>query len=169
MKKSKQLMSRFDSPKRFKWFEGTWSDRLMQGLLYLAVTFLLSLLFFGTTAAHAQPASALPEGMVLAAIMGEARGEGSRWDDWQGKLTAMTALAEAIRNRGTLKGVYGKSAVNRDPAWVQRKCEGLARKAWKASEHTNLTKGATHWENVGAFGSPWWARSLRKWTRSRLP
>lgn len=97
---------------------------------------------------------------VVQAIMGEGRGEGRSWDDWEGKKISMTAIAEAIRNRGTLKGVYGRSAKNNDPVWIKEKCEKLAIEAWEDSETTNLTNGATHWENVKAFGEPWWAKSM---------
>jgi len=36
----------------------------------------------------------------------------------------------------------------------------LARAAWQFSEYTNISKNATHWENVNAFGRPYWAKNM---------
>lgn len=84
------------------------------------------------------------------AIIGEAENQG-----YQG----MLAVAHAIRNRGTLKGVYGERA----PRVVQRKFSEktyqLALKAWCESQLTeDFTHGATHWENIKAFGCPSWVK-----------
>lgn len=68
-------------------------------------------------------------------IMGEARGEGYE---------SMVAHGEAIRNRGTLKGVYGCNAKFSEPDWVWAK----ARKAWHESAYTNITNGADHWGSI---------------------
>lgn len=38
----------------------------------------------------------------------------------------------------------------------------MAKKAWAESAKSNLTKGATHWENVKAFGKPKWASKMKK-------
>ena len=91
------------------------------------------------------------ETQAVRAIIGEASGEG---------LQGMTAVAEAIRNRGHLRGVYGSTArhVDTEPRWVWE----LAREAWVNSRVTNLVKGADHWENTKAFGEPYWAKSMVK-------
>ena len=70
----------------------------------------------------------------------------------------MKAVAEGIRNRGHLKGVYGLKAkhVDREPKWVWK----LAEKAWIESQTSNLVKGADHWENTEDFGVPYWASSM---------
>ena len=93
----------------------------------------------------------LDEGLAVRAIIGEASGEG---------LKGMTAVAEAIRNRGYLRGVYGANAkhVDKEPRWVWE----LAREAWLNSRVTNLVKGADHWENTKVFGEPYWAKSMIK-------
>ena len=72
----------------------------------------------------------------------------------------MLAVAGAIRNRGTLSGVYGlrNPAVTKQPAWVWTR----ARHAWAASATNDITGGATHWENVKAFGLPDWARGMQQ-------
>ena len=72
----------------------------------------------------------------------------------------MYAVACAIRNRGTLRGVYGLKSPHADkqPAriWEQ------ARSAWvKSATGPDTTFGATHWENVKAFGKPRWAKHMK--------
>lgn len=71
---------------------------------------------------------------IIRAILGESRSEG---DD------AMYAHACAIRNRKTLKGVYGATARMEEipPALWQR-----ASRAWHTSEYEgDVTLGSTHW------------------------
>uniref|UniRef100_A0A6M3KL63 Cell wall hydrolase n=1 Tax=viral metagenome TaxID=1070528 RepID=A0A6M3KL63_9ZZZZ len=65
----------------------------------------------------------------------------------------MLAVAVGIRNRGTLKGVYGVKAkhVDREPSWVW----DLAARAWKESEYNRIHTGYM-WENIVAFGKPSW-------------
>lgn len=90
----------------------------------------------------------IDEKQAVRAIVGEAAGE-----PYVGKV----ALAEAIRNRGTLKGVYGLNGkhVDKEPSWVWRD----ARRAWEESAKTNLVKGADHWESVD-FKVPVWAAKM---------
>jgi hypothetical protein len=66
------------------------------------------------------------------------------------------ALGEALRNRGTLDGVYGCAVAINEPKAVW----DTAKRAWRASEGSNLVKGATNWENVEAFGVPYWAKDM---------
>lgn len=87
---------------------------------------------------------------AVRAIIGEASSEG-----YEG----MYAVACAIRNRQTLKGVYGLKAkhVNAEPGWVWQ----LASKAWwEAEAGKDVTNGATSWENIEAFGEPYWAKQM---------
>jgi spore germination cell wall hydrolase CwlJ-like protein len=88
-------------------------------------------------------------GNEVRAIIGEASGEG-----YQG----MLAVAGVIRNRGHLRGIYGVNAkhVDREPAYVWR----MAEKAWRQSATNDITRGATHFENVKAFGTPRWSRTM---------
>ena len=86
------------------------------------------------------------------ALIGEAANQG---------LKGMIACGEVIRRRGNLKGIYGlkrESFISAQPKWVHQ----MAKKAWQESSKTNLTKGATHWENVKAFGRPKWAKKMKK-------
>lgn len=82
------------------------------------------------------------------AIIGEAASEG-----YEG----MLAVAEGIRNRGTLKGVYGFNAdfVDKEPDWVWEQ----ASKAWDASKSSDTIKGATHWESTD-FPVPPWSKGM---------
>lgn len=96
-------------------------------------------------------AEELPKDQVIRAIIGEASGEGER---------GMLAVACGIRNRGSLKGVYGVKAkhVDSQPQWVWDRAE----KVWEQSATIDIVDGADHWENVKAFGVPYWAKSLTK-------
>jgi len=95
--------------------------------------------------------AAVSEADAVRAIIGEASNQGER---------GMLAVACAIRNRGTLQGVYGLKAkhVDKQPAWVFDR----ARKAWAESAKADITGGANHWENVKAFGQPRWAAKMTK-------
>ncbi len=91
---------------------------------------------------------------AILAIIGEAENQGVK---------GMEAVAYAIRNRGTLKGVYGlnaprvKNNLYTKATWLQ------AQKAWKASASgQDITNGANAWENLNAFGKPYWADSCQE-------
>lgn len=112
--------------------------------------------------------AAINEQLAVRALIGEAANQG---------LIGMTALAEAIRNRGSLRGVFGLSRdrfIDSQPKWVHEQ----ARRAWRESARTNLVNGADHWENVEAFGVPEWSRQMEKtvkikdhtfWRKGRRP
>jgi hypothetical protein len=140
------------------WLSVRFWGRAAQQNLRLAVIF-LSLLVFLAPAAEAKRSDYLPMTTVncVRAILGEARGEG-----YQG----MLAHAYAIRNRGTLKGVYGAQKIYFGPPavrWTLGPCyyerletfpENLisvqvqedAKNAWEASAFgRDITRGATHW------------------------
>lgn len=105
----------------------------------LSVLLLSSLQSFGS----------IEDSKAIRAIVGEAANQGR---------SGMLAVAGAIRNRGTLKGVYGvkNPACDKQPSWVWQR----AREAWASSATNDITKGATHWEAVKTFGVPYWAKSL---------
>lgn len=88
---------------------------------------------------------------AVRAIIGEGANQGA---------DGMLALGGAIRNRGHLRGVYGLKAghVDKQPIWVWQR----ARTAWAMSATNDITRGADHWENVKAFGTPSWAASMTK-------
>lgn len=94
-------------------------------------------------------AAPISDTQAVRAIVGEAANQGR---------VGMLAVAGAIRNRGTLKGVYGvkNPSVDKQPAWVFER----ARTAWASSATNDITHGATHWENFAAFGKPRWAGAM---------
>lgn len=95
----------------------------------------------------------VPSERAVNAILGEAEGEG---------YAGMYAVACAIRNRGTLKGVYGERAPRVVGGKIERSVRVMAERAWAESERgRDVTGGATHWENVRAFGWPDWAKGAR--------
>lgn len=86
-------------------------------------------------------------------IVGEAADQG---------LDGMIAVAEVIRNRGSLHGFASLKNKNLDK-FVAKQPEDVrlrASKAWKLSRHTNYTRGATHFDNIKEFGMPRWARGM---------
>jgi spore germination cell wall hydrolase CwlJ-like protein len=84
------------------------------------------------------------------AIIGEAANQGE---------LGMVAVGNVIRNRGHLRGLYGlrNPMVDKQPAWVWRQAE----RAWAQSATNDVVHGATHFENVKAFGRPRWAAGMR--------
>ena len=94
------------------------------------------------------PAYAITEKEAVPCIIGEASSQG---------YIGMLAVAGAIRNRATLKGVYGCTAphINREPQYVWN----LASRAWRESSSTDLTYGANSWESIH-FPEPYWAKSM---------
>jgi len=93
-------------------------------------------------------AEGINDKVAIKAIVGEASNQG-----YQG----MLAVAVAIRNRGTLQGVYGLKAkhIDKEPKWVWL----MAEKAWEESKYNRIHSG-THWENIKAFGKPYWLKNM---------
>lgn len=86
---------------------------------------------------------------AIRATMGEARSGGYK---------GMLAISCAIRNRGTLKGVYGLSAkgLEKEPKYVWK----LAKKAWKDSANNDITNNASYWGSKGIDKS--WIEKMKK-------
>lgn len=126
-------------------------NKRVTSFIYIAFKSYVKLVFaclLFSPVAHAE----IPSEQAVQAIIGEAAN--------QGKI-GMIALAEALRNRDSLSGVYGykrTSFIKSQPKWVH----DMARQAWEASKESNLVDGATNWENVKAFGKPYWASSMIK-------
>ena len=83
---------------------------------------------------------------TLHAIIGEASGEG---------FVGMLAVSGAIRNRGTLDGVYGSNHKRKESSLVFVK----AVLGWSLSKLIDITNGATHWESI-KFKTPYWSKSM---------
>lgn len=88
---------------------------------------------------------------AIKTIVGEASNQG---------YTGMVAVAEVIRHKGSLCGFYGLTAKHsaHEPAWVWK----MAQMAWIDSKTTNLTHHADHFENIHAFGQPYWVKNCVK-------
>jgi hypothetical protein len=76
------------------------------------------------------------QGEAIKAIIGESEGE-----IYAGKL----AVAEVIRRRGSLKGVYGAKAPRVIQRLYSKACYLEAARAWAESESTNISEGAMGW------------------------
>lgn len=96
-------------------------------------------------------ASVSPE-LAIKAILGEAEGEGPR---------GMLAVACAIRNRGTLRGVYGVNAPRVKQGKIKPEIQAMARRAWEESAKKDITGGADHWHNLKREGHRQWTRVYR--------
>lgn len=98
--------------------------------------------------------AAIPEETAVRCILGEARGESK---------LAMTAHAEALRNRGTTSGVYGCDVVISQQEMRYIRSRGIdtsARMAWRESANTNLVDGATFWGGIAVDGN--WIEKMRR-------
>ena len=94
-------------------------------------------------------ASDISSTQAIKGIVGESANQGYK---------GMLAVAGAIRNRGTLTGVYGfySRMANNQPDWVWKQ----AAKAWAESATNDITGGATHWESTD-FRKPAWASKMK--------
>jgi len=90
-------------------------------------------------------------------ILGEARGEYSKHGD-----KAFLAVAEALRNRGTTKGVYGCTAkfTKEIPYLKAKRYYKAAEQAWIKSKTSHLVGGAKNWESSD-FKKPYWAKNMK--------
>lgn len=101
-------------------------------------------------------ADVITDERAVKAIIGEAEDQG---------YNGMKAVACGIRNRGTLKEVYGEKAPRVLKHQYSEDIEAKAMVAWAISadpEECTFIKGATHWENIKAFGRPYWVPSMVK-------
>lgn len=106
---------------------------------------LVAILFWPNNGWSAEQ-SGISEETALICIVGEAADQGK---------VGMLAVAEALRNRGTTKGVYGcqrKDFYLSEPEWVRQN----AKSAWRESKKSNLVNGTRNWESTD-FPRPYWA------------
>lgn len=90
---------------------------------------------------------------AVKAILGEAEDQGYK---------GMLAVAVGIRNRNTLKGVYGHKANRPNTTGaILKKYWKQAEKAWDESKMNRIHTG-THWENIKTFKKPYWTKYMEK-------
>jgi len=101
-------------------------------------------------------ADEIPEDIAIQCILGEARGEYAEHG-----YPAFIAIADALRNRGTVVGVYGcKVDMGKERQFLANKgYYRAARQAWLESKTANVVKGASHWESTD-FKTPYWAKDM---------
>ena len=104
-------------------------------------------------------ADTITEDQAVHCILGEARGEGSNNAE---RYASLLAHAEAIRNRGHLKGVYGcKASFDSEMGYLRTKgIIALAKQAWRDSRHSKSVKGAQFWGSL-IVDKAWIARMER--------
>jgi len=97
----------------------------------------------------------IPKTRAVMAVIGEAEGE-----TYIGKL----AVACAIRERGTLRGVFGEHAPRVKKHLYSVKTFVAADRAWEESRDPGncaMTDHADHWEGT-AFPLPSWAKDMKQ-------
>lgn len=120
-----------------------------------SVFFAFILIFSGLSLAHADKIVISYDEKAIKSIIGEAENQG---------YDGMLAIACAIRNRGTLKGVYGLNAPRVKNNKYTKRIYLEAKQAWETSKkliqwggNYDASGGANHWENINQFGKPYWA------------
>ena len=84
---------------------------------------------------------------AIQTIVGEASNQGYK---------GMVCVGEVIRHNHSLRGFYGLHASH--GAKEGAKTWAMAKLAWYKSKYTNYTHNANHFENIGAFGQPYWVK-----------
>lgn len=111
-------------------------SQLSKGVNMKRITASLLCLFV-FSAVQPTMASDLPKTRVIDAIIGEAENQGP---------LGMSAVAHAIRNRGTLARVYGERSPRVRYHLYSSKIFVQAVKAWEESAHgRDITRGANSW------------------------
>lgn len=126
-------------------------------LKYIGVLLLLSWLFLFMLANVSESAE-IDSMVAYKCLLGEVRGESKE---------TILATAYSLKNRGTTKGVYGckVNVSSEEMKYIESiHKDSLIKWAWSEAmtSDNDPTHGATHWENIEAFGKPYWADSLIK-------
>ena len=112
-----------------------------------------SLLFFPSTSQGALKQPPFTPQEAILAIIGEAEGE---------SMTGKIAVAEVIRKRNSLKGVYGARAPRVINHRYSQSAFQEAQKAWELSENTSYSQGADGWgssQDVQIFKHSSWFKN----------
>lgn len=120
------------------------------------IALVIAVLLFGTLTAFAKGKPKINDEQAILAIIGEAENQGHN---------GMYAVACAIRNRGTLVGVYGlfNERVRNKlySSWVYSAAQYAWEKA-KSQSFPDITNGATGWGNAkdmkSFMATNWWKK-----------
>lgn len=126
-------------------------------ILFILCTIIIVMAYANTSDEQPIDIENFDDAQAVRAIVGECSGEGANGRE---KFEAMEYVAHAIRNRRTLKGVYGLYATHADhePAWVWR----MAKQAWEQSLNApDPTFGADSWGNAKDINKPGWLDGKR--------
>ena len=110
------------------------------------------------------PAYAITDDMAYKCLVGEVRGSDKETNRY---------TAHALRNRNTTSGVYGCDYVapQKEIDYMRHtKKDKFIKQAWENTlNEVDPTQGATHWENIQAFGQPnKWPGNLYIITKTKL-
>lgn len=122
--------------------------------VYVILTIIFSTLLILAVLVGVCGADEITEEQAVHCILGEARAEG---------YDAMLAHAEAIRNRGHLKGVYGcRANFEKEMSYIKAKgIDKQAKKAWAESKTSNTVDGAQYWGSLLVDGD--WIKKMQKY------
>lgn len=121
-----------------------------------AIVFALCVILFSYSLSYAYT-----DEQAIKSIIGEAENQGQ---------IGMLYVACAIRNRGTLSGVYGSHSKRVLKELYSSKTYIQSTWAWAESiksPYCNELGGATNWENINQFGKPKWAMGMVETFRYR--
>lgn len=135
------------------------SLRKIAHLFKVPISAFFILLLLATGKVTPAYASHISDKDAIRTIVGEAANQPMKYGDTIG-FDGMTAVAEVIRRRDSVKGFCGFRAMDHrsEPSWVWVR----AAQAWERSATSNLTHGATLFENIKAFGFP------KSWDKSKI-
>ncbi len=109
-------------------------------VMVIGSIFLAAILLIGSCHPSTAHADSIPADKAIKALIGEGENQG---------VDGMNALAHTLRNRGTLKGVYGINSPRVNNHLYSAKTYQLAKRSWEESAYSfDITKGATGWGNA---------------------
>jgi len=141
--------------------KGGYMRNLILKLVFVIWVFMLGF----TLGAKKGECSEIETEQAMKCLLGEARSEG---------IEGMTAVGEVLRRSPKVPFYGAKNIRNKGERWyalekgkwrqLPSQLVEKAKKAWIASENSNLTNGATNFESVD-FEVPYWAKEMREVAR----
>ena len=122
--------------------EELWA-KVLRVFYYLSIIGCILLMLRGCE----QPGWSYTDQQAIQTIVGESANQGFK---------GMVCVGEVIRHNSTLKPFYGFKAMNH--RYESPNVWNMAKQAWLRSKYTHYTQGADHFENINAFGEPYWVK-----------